>query len=142
MNDWERAWTGRLLATMSGQTALPDTRQILLGFLDVLDALDRLAALAMESETGTAVKGTGWSDHLQALRQQMVDVFAGAGVGFFECQGHPFDPKRHEAIRVETGHNVADYTILAELSRGCEWQGRLLRVARVVVARQINEEAG
>ena len=144
MNDWEHAWTERLLAVMSNQAGQPeaaDARPILLGFLEVLDAVDRLAALASTADTNAAAKGAGWADHLQALRQQMADVFGEAGVVFFECQGRPFDPERHEIVRVEMGHDVADYTILAELSRGCEWQGQLLRVARVVVARQGKKEA-
>jgi molecular chaperone GrpE len=143
MNKLDPDLTSRLLAAMSRQPAqaeADEARQIMLSFLDVLDAVDRLAAVAADAEMDSAPMGTRWLDHMGALQQQMVDTFLRSGVKFFDCNGQLFNPEQHEIVKVEQRDDVNDYTIMTELSRGCEWQGQVLRVARVVVARHTQDK--
>lgn len=97
-------------------------RRVLLGFLGVLDALDRVTGRDDDRST------------LGLVRRRLVGAFEEAGVQFFATVGLPFDPCRHEAVEVRSGEWV-DEIVVEEISRGCEWEGELLRSAQVVVAR-------
>jgi molecular chaperone GrpE len=108
-------------------------RGFLLGFLDVLDSLDRLITLC--DSTVEAAGNRSPVNSLLVLRRQVEEAFRNAGVSFMDCAGHPFDPERHEAMYTVSRATVADDTIVEVLGRGCEWRGRILRYARVVVAR-------
>lgn len=112
-----------------------DWREILLHFLEVLDSLDRLINIAGAVASQDGIKEGRWLDHLQTLRIQMIEAFTSAGVSFFDTVGKPFNPGRHEAIEAVQRSDVDDYTIIEEITRGCEWQGEILRFAKVIVAR-------
>lgn len=130
MNNPDRGPPAALLDSVlrrAAEAEARDLRQALLSFLDALDALDRLTALAATTPY--------WRDHLEAARTQMISAFERVGVTFFECNGQPFDPQRHEAVEMIYRQDLDDYTITEALARGCEWQGNILRCARVVVAR-------
>ena len=100
-----------------------EVRQILLDFLEVLDALDRLIVLGNAPQEGSLV----------TLRRQMVGAFERAGVRFIDSLGQPFDPHRHTAIEARPDAAQAPGTIVEEVRRGCDWQGELLRPAQVIV---------
>jgi molecular chaperone GrpE (heat shock protein) len=131
-------WTGIVLDAMAQYTAEPkesSPRQILLNFLDVLDSLERLVTIADLAADQSGSGASDWSEHLYALRRQMLDAFEQAGVTFFDCVGQPFDPERQEAVKTVQRHDVDDYTVVEEIARGCERRGEVLRFARVIVAR-------
>ena len=129
LNAWLQETAKQPIETME----LREQRKIILDFLDVLDSMDRLVALA--KPTSTMYPATNWLEHLRTLRGQMLEVFRCAGVGFFECVGQRFDPSRHEATETVRRQGLDDYTVVEELARGCEWRGQILRFARVVVVR-------
>ncbi len=135
MDDQDREWASVLIKA-DGQrverTETQNLRQVLLNFLEVLDSLDRLLAPGALTEQSP---GFGSSEHLQVLRSQLIDIFEHSGVAFFNCIGQPFDPTRHEALKAVQSHEHDDYTIMEVITRGCEWRGKVLRFARVVVAR-------
>lgn len=106
------------------QTHRGEMRRILLDFLEVLDALERLIALGDASKKGSLV----------TLRRQMVGAFERAGIRFFDSVGQPFDPHRHMAIETRVDADQAQGIIVEEIRRGCEWDGGVLRSAQVVVA--------
>jgi molecular chaperone GrpE len=49
--------------------------------------------------------------------------------------GQPFDPERHEAMMTQPSETVEPNTVLKVVQRGYEVNGRLLRPARVIVAK-------
>ncbi|MBX5460189.1 MAG: nucleotide exchange factor GrpE [Steroidobacteraceae bacterium] len=49
--------------------------------------------------------------------------------------GQPFDPERHEAMLVQPSDTAEPNTVLKVVQRGYEVNGRLLRPARVIVAK-------
>lgn len=130
------AWLQGTVRQPTDAVEMGERRRILLDFLDVLDSLDRLVALAEPIASTDDDPATNWLEHLRTLRNQLLETFRLAGVGFFECVGQRFDPSRHEAMETVQRHDVDDYTVVEELSRGCEWRGHVLRFARVVVARR------
>jgi molecular chaperone GrpE len=49
--------------------------------------------------------------------------------------GEPFDPSRHEAMMAQPAENAEPNSILKVVQPGYELNGRLLRPARVIIAK-------
>jgi molecular chaperone GrpE len=49
--------------------------------------------------------------------------------------GEPFDPQKHEAIAMQEAPAAEPDSVLLVVQKGYELNGRLLRPARVIVAR-------
>ena len=112
--------SGMLASREQAQRA--EVRRILLGFLEVLDAVDRAAVERKGEPT------------LNAIQKQLVKTCEQAGIHFFRSRGQPFDPLRHKVLEVRVG-KVAAEIVTEEVTRGCEWNEELLRPAGVVVTR-------
>jgi molecular chaperone GrpE len=63
-----------------------------------------------------------------------VDVFKQLGVAPMRVEGEPFDPTLHEAVLREPSDAHAEDVVIAELQRGYQLQGRVLRHALVKVS--------
>jgi molecular chaperone GrpE len=70
----------------------------------------------------------------QGLYKQLVDVFKQLGVAPMRVEGEPFDPSLHEAVLREPSDEHAEDVVIAELQRGYQLQGRVLRHALVKVS--------
>jgi molecular chaperone GrpE len=70
----------------------------------------------------------------QGLYKQLVDVFKQLGVAPMRVEGEPFDPNLHEAVLREESHEHPEDVIVAELQRGYQLNGRVLRHALVKVS--------
>lgn len=93
--------------------------------LPVLDNLER----ALEAE-GDVREG------VSATRDQLVDVLAREGLTAIDSDGEAFDPSVHEAVMGQLSEEHEDGTILQTFERGYVLNGRAIRPAKVVVARQ------
>ncbi len=69
------------------------------------------------------------------LLERLEAVLTGHGVRHVPCVGRPFDPVTMVAMAVEEKDGAADGMVLEELRSGYEWNGDILRVAEVKVAR-------
>ena len=94
--------------------------------LPVLDNLDR----ALESE-GDIRAG------VQATREQLAEVLANEGLLPVSSDGQPFDPNVHEAVMGQPSEEHEEGTILQTFQRGYLLNGRAIRPAKVVVAKQV-----
>lgn len=94
--------------------------------LPVLDNLDR----ALESE-GDIREG------VQATRGQLADVLANEGLLPVASDGQPFDPNVHEAVMGQPSDEHEEGTVLQTFQRGYLLNGRAIRPAKVVVAKQV-----
>ncbi|CAA9395734.1 MAG: Heat shock protein GrpE [uncultured Rubrobacteraceae bacterium] len=94
--------------------------------LPVLDNLDR----ALESE-GDIREG------VQATRGQLADVLANEGLLPVASDGQPFDPNVHEAVMGQPSEDYEEGTVLQTFQRGYLLNGRAIRPAKVVVAKQV-----
>jgi molecular chaperone GrpE len=101
-------------------------RAVLLDWLDVVDSVER--ALRME-DGGPCAAG------LQAVLEQADAVLARQGAVRVGRAGEEFDPERHEAIAAQPSNTEPDRTILAVERSGFALGDRVIRPARVVVAR-------
>lgn len=70
----------------------------------------------------------------QGLYKQLVDVFKQLGVSPMRVEGEPFDPSLHEAVLREESHEHPEDVVIAELQRGYQLHGRVLRHALVKVS--------
>ena len=94
--------------------------------LPVLDNLDR----ALESN-GDVREG------VQATREQLAGVLADEGLLPVASDGQPFDPNVHEAVMGRPSEEHEDGTVLQTFQRGYLLNGRAIRPAKVVVAKQV-----
>ena len=94
--------------------------------LPVLDNLDR----ALESE-GDIREG------VQATRGQLADVLANEGLLPVASDGQPFDPNVHEAVMGQPSEDHEEGTVIQTFQRGYLLNGRAIRPAKVVVAKQV-----
>jgi molecular chaperone GrpE len=108
--------------------AAADKRSIIVPMLDVLDGFER--ALPYLSAEPSAV-----AEGIQAIYRRLLDVLDAQGVTPFKSEGEPFDPAVHEAISDVQGSEYPSGTVAEELQRGFRIDDKLLRPARVRVAR-------
>ena len=93
--------------------------------LPVLDNLDR----ALESEGD--IRGG-----VQATRGQLAEVLEREGLTLVASDGQHFDPNVHEAVMGQPSEEHEEGIILQTFERGYVLNGKSIRPAKVVVARQ------
>jgi molecular chaperone GrpE len=103
-------------------------RELVLSLLNVLDDFE-YALKHIEDSPASVSAG------LHAIQRRLARLVEEQGVTSFESVGHPFDPALHEAVVSEESEEELPGTVLDELSKGYLWGDRLLRPARVRVAR-------
>ena len=108
----------RLLETAS--------EKLVVELLPVLDNLDR--ALEAEGDIREGVRAT---------REQLADALGKEGLLPIASDGQPFDPNVHEAVMGQPSEEHEEGTILQTFQRGYLLNGKPIRAAKVVVARQV-----
>lgn len=99
--------------------------------LAVADSLERgLKALPEDDETLRPAR-----EGLDLTRKVLLDVFGKHGIETVEPAGQPFDPELHEAMTMVPVPDAAPNSVVEVLEKGYTINGRLLRPARVVVAK-------
>ena len=85
----------------------------------------------------TAVKDADPSvrDGVQMILDQLMGVLKESGVEPVDAMGQPFDPNLHEALSQEETTEVEEGTVVQQVQRGYKLNDRLVRPARVVVAK-------
>lgn len=102
---------------------------LLTKLLPVLDDLGRaLATLPSDLRRLT------WIEGISLIERKLWFVLEGEGLKPIEAVGQPFDPTRHEAVLREETTAHPDGQVIAELQRGYELHGRVLRPSLVKVA--------
>jgi molecular chaperone GrpE len=74
------------------------------------------------------------------IRKQLHDTLTKLGLRQIPTKGEPFDPYLHEAVELVHTTAAEDNHILNEMQRGYKLRDRLLRPARVAVARTTEEK--
>ena len=102
------------------------SERLVVELLPVLDNLDR----ALEAE-GDIHEG------VQAIRDQLVAALGKEGLLPVASDGQPFDPNVHEAVMSQPSDEYEEGTILQTFQRGYLLNGKPIRPAKVVVAKQV-----
>lgn len=102
---------------------------------DILGPIDQLEnALKFTDQLSPEVKN--WALGFQMILNQFKEVLASHGVTAFVSEGEMFDPSKHEAIEIEETDTLPDGKILKEFVKGYRSGDRIVRVARVRVAKK------
>jgi molecular chaperone GrpE len=104
---------------------------------DLLEARDSLElGLASSEQADPARLREGMDATLRLVNR----AFERAGIVVLDPQGAAFNPELHEAMVAQPSADQPPGTVLAVIQRGYQLNGRLLRPARVVVARAPDEQ--
>lgn len=99
--------------------------------LPVQDSLELAIQSAARPEVDLEILKQGEEATLKLL----VKALEKLGVRPIRPLGEPFDPARHEAMLAQESAEAAPNTVLQVVQSGFELNGRLLRPARVIVAK-------
>ncbi|MCC7153395.1 MAG: nucleotide exchange factor GrpE [Bryobacterales bacterium] len=94
--------------------------------LPILDDFERALS------TGTADKD--YARGMELIHQRMTGALGKLGLEPIEAVGKVFDPNIHHAVEMVSTSDAPDHTVLADLQRGYNFKGRLLRPSMVRVA--------
>ena len=98
--------------------------------LNVADSLE------MALETGSQAPAETLLEGGRATLKQLLAALEKYGVKVVSPEGEPFNPELHEAISMQESATAEPNSVLIVAQRGYQLNGRLLRPARVVVARE------
>ncbi len=86
------------------------------------------------------MRGPGRHRSLKAGQEATLQLLSKAldkfGVTEIDPLGEPFDPARHEAMLAQQSATAEPNSVLQVIQPGYELNGRLLRPARVIVAKE------
>ena len=99
------------------------------GILPVRDSLEAGIAAAEKAGQSALLEGQ------RATLRLLDEALTAAGVREINPAGEPFDPNKHESLSLVPAPGVAANTVLEVVQKGYELNDRLLRAAKVLVAR-------
>lgn len=105
--------------------------QLVAEFLGPIDHMEN--ALKYTTQMSEEVKH--WSLGFQMILTQFKDVLSDNGVQPFNSLGETFDPHLHEAVETESKEGSAPGKIIEEFVRGYKMGDKIIRPARVKVAK-------
>jgi molecular chaperone GrpE len=100
-------------------------------FLAPIDSFEQALGFADQMSEETK----NWAMGFTMILEQLKEVLTSRGITPFTSKGEMFDPHRHEAVEAEETDAHPDGTILEEFLRGYIVNDRVLRPARVKVAK-------
>lgn len=102
---------------------------VLLKQIGLLDVLEQAGRSAQTSNNIESIR-TG----IELITQEFAKMLSSEGVTVIESAGKKFDPSLHEAVE-QVASDQPDGTILEALQKGYMLNGRVIRAARVKVAK-------
>ncbi len=106
--------------------------KVLKGLLEVVDNLER-TMMAIENDEDEKVKNIYVG--VDMVKKQFLDVLKNNGLEQVDAEGKIFDPNFHEAMAQQPAEGKEDQEIIQVYQHGYMLNGRLLRPAKVVVAK-------
>jgi len=108
--------------------------------LPVVDSLEKAIESAEQSDADSAatlaiIEGMGLCQRL------FLDVMLKEGVAVIDPHGEPFDPNLHQAISMVESPEVEPNSVIAVVQKGYQLNGRLVRPAMVMVAKNSSPTA-
>jgi len=103
--------------------------------LAVSDSLELGIAAGADASSGVLLDG------MQATLKLLSQTLEQFGIAVVDPLGEPFDPEFHEAMTMQPSADMEPGSVLTVFQKGYTLNGRLLRPARVVVARAPDDTA-
>ena len=120
--------TKRQIESITSQAS----RDMALKLLPILDALRQAGDFARGHES---LPPEEIAVGLDMLHRQLVDVLKGVGVEEISAVGKPLDPEKHEVVNSVERDDAPENTVVEEVRKGYQLNGKVLRTALVVVAK-------
>jgi molecular chaperone GrpE len=105
---------------------------LLRDLVPVIDSLDQGLESVADAD-GTASEG------LSLTRRLLLDTLVRYGLTVVDPLGERFDPQWHEAMSMQPSQEDAPDTVISVLQKGYRLHDRVVRPARVIVAREPDE---
>ncbi|HSX38946.1 MAG TPA: nucleotide exchange factor GrpE [Chlamydiales bacterium] len=147
--DWKDKYFRTLAEMENMRKRLQKERQEMVRFgidnaiSEFLMAIDNFEnALRFAESAGSEVKN--WAVGFEMILSQFKEVLHNHGIVSFHSEGNVFDADLHEAVEIEETMDWPDGTILHEFAKGYKSHLRIIRPARVKVAKhpsKINQNA-
>ncbi|ATW02038.1 nucleotide exchange factor GrpE [Candidatus Legionella polyplacis] len=103
--------------------------KILIDFLPVIDSLDQALQLCENSDSKIMYEG------LILIRKLFLDALIKHGVVEIFPKGEKFNPEEHEAMSIQESEALMDNTVISVFQKGYKLYDRVIRPARVIVAK-------
>lgn len=103
--------------------------KLISALLPIVDSLEQALQLAEKSGDSAMHEG------LELTMKLFTDVLQKFDVTLIDPMGEAFDPQQHEATAMQPAADVAPNTIIAVFQKGYKLNDRVIRPARVVVAK-------
>ena len=110
--------------------------------LPILDGFDSIFHFAKENTQERNEILENWLRTLETLYRRLLSTLEREGLVPTETQGRILDLSLHEVVNVCERADVPDNMILEELVKGYQFGRRVLRDAKVVVAKKPKKKAG
>ncbi|MEW6009142.1 MAG: nucleotide exchange factor GrpE [Candidatus Omnitrophota bacterium] len=109
---------------------------LLVEFLTVLDDLERLVSLAEKhkQDFDSFLKG------VEMILSHLYELLKKYGIKAIDTENKKFDPNFHEALMTVESDTIDDNKIVEEFQKGYLMNGRLIRTAKVKVAKKKSEQ--
>lgn len=98
----------------------------------ILPVLDSLESAVSSLRDGA--QSLSDDDGITKIRDQMLDVLQKMGVEQIKIVGEPVNAEFHESVGIEKSEEHTAGIVLKEVQRGYAMHGKVLRVAKVIVA--------
>ena len=118
------------------QTGIDAQRKMLIGLLDVVDALDRIIQRPAGSDEPGRVLDRQ-SRNIEATRRLLLQKLALTGVRPLDLAGMVADPMVADSSGYQDNPDLPDETVVRELVKGYWWNKELLRRGQVIVSRKM-----
>jgi molecular chaperone GrpE len=100
-------------------------------FLPTIDNFE--SALRFADQASGEVKK--WAIGFQMILSQLKEVLHNHGITAFHSEGNTFDPTYHEAVEIVETEEFPEGVVLQEFTKGYKSPSRVIRPARVKVAK-------
>lgn len=98
--------------------------------LPVRDSLEAGVSVGADADAETLLEGK------RATLRLLDSALEQVGITELDPEGEPFDPEKHEAMTTQPSETAQPNTVLSVIQKGYAIHDRLLRPARVIVARE------
>lgn len=105
--------------------------------LAVIDSFEIAQGVDANDSSAVAIK-----EGMDLTHKALIDVLEKFGIKAVDPIGEAFNPQFHEAISMQESSDVAPNQVLMVMQKGFMVHERVLRPARVIVAKAVTVEAG
>ena len=104
-------------------------------FLSVGDNIERAIASCEEDQDTSNIK-----EGLELTMKAYESSLKASGIESIDCEGHSFDPEKHEALSVIEDDSLESNSIIEVIQKGYSILDRTLRPSKVIVSKKSEEK--